>query len=180
MREGFFDNLLEMEKMPVNGTVMTYSSDNVVPDSANTASAWPTGNKTYNNGLGVFGDGTDCRWRQSGVNMANIDSLTDNPRIETLWEYLKRKYNYRTGIVTTSDVTDATPAGEAGHVAQRGTRSEISKQFIENPFLNNQPAFDVILGGGNNQFEAAYRLDKRDLIGEFRSKGFAYVTDAKG
>lgn len=180
MREGFFDNLLEMDKMPVNGTVMTYSSDNVVPDSANTASAWSTGNKTYNNGLGVFGDGTDCRWRQSGVNMANIDSLTDNPRIETLWEYLKRKYNYRTGIVTTSDVTDATPAGEAGHVAQRGTRSEISKQFIENPFLNNQPAFDVILGGGNNQFEAAYRLDKRDLIGEFRSKGFAYVTDAKG
>lgn len=180
MREGFFDNLLEMDKMPVNGTVMTYSSDNVVPDSANTASAWSTGNKTYNNGLGVFGDGTDCRWRQSGVNMANIDSIMDNPRIETLWEYLKRKFNYRTGIVTTSDVTDATPAGEAGHVAQRGARSEITKQFIENPFLNNQPAFDVILGGGNNQFEAAYRLDKRDLIGEFRAKGFAYVSDAKG
>lgn len=178
MREGFFDNLLEMDKMPVTGSVMTYSSDNVVPDSANTASAWSTGNKTFNNGLGVFADGTDCRWRQSGVSQANIDSLMDNPRIETLWEYLKRKYNYRTGIVSTADVTDATPAGEAGHVAQRGTRSEITKQFLENPFVNNQPAFDVILGGGNNQFEAAYRLDKRDLIGEFRTKGFSYVTTA--
>ncbi len=176
MREGIFDNLLEMDKMPVTGSVMTYSSDNVVPDSANTAAAWSIGNKTYNNALGVFADGTDCRWRQTGVNMANFESLTDNPRVETLWEYLKRKQNYRTGIVSTADVTDATPAGEGSHVAHRGTRNEVSRQFLENPFLNGLPAFDVILGGGHNQFQAAYRTDKRDLISEFRAKGYSYVS----
>lgn len=178
MREGFFDDLLEMDKMPVTGSVMTYSSDNVVPDSANTAFAWSAGNKTFNGALGVFADGTDCRWRLSGTNLANIDSITDNPRVETLWEYLRRKYNYRTGIVSTADVTDATPAGEGAHVAARATRSEVSRHYIENPFLNNQPAFDVIMGGGNDQFEATNRTDKRDLIGEFRSKGYAFVSSA--
>lgn len=178
LREGVFDNLLEMDKMPVTGSVMTYSSDNVVPDSANTAAAWSTGNKTFNGALGVFADGTDCRWRQTGVSMATMDTVIDNPRVETLWEYLKRKYNYRTGIVSTADVTDATPAGEGSHVAQRGTRNEVSKSFIENPFLGGQPVFDVILGGGTNQFQAAYRTDKRDLIGEFQAKGYTYVASS--
>lgn len=178
MREGFFDNLLEMDKMPVSGTVMTYSSDNVVPDSANTAAAWSTGNKTFNGAMGVFADGTDCRWRLSGTNLANLESITDNPRVETLWEYLRRKYNYRTGIVSTADVTDATPAGEAAHVAARAARSEVSRQFIANPFLNGEPAFDVILGGGNDQFEATNRTDRRDLIGEFKAKGYAFATSA--
>src|SRR5580765_2288966 len=47
LREGFFDNLLEMDKMPVSGMSMTYGSDSVVPDSANTGTNWATGNKTF-------------------------------------------------------------------------------------------------------------------------------------
>ena len=31
-REGFFDDLLEMDKMPVSGMSMTYASDSVVPE----------------------------------------------------------------------------------------------------------------------------------------------------
>ncbi len=57
-------------------------------------------------------------------------------------------------------------------------RAEITKQFIENPFTGGQPAFDVILGGGNNQFQAEYRLDKRDLLAEFQTKGFRFLTTA--
>lgn len=49
-REGIFDNLLEMDKMPVSGMSMTYASDSVVPDSANTGAAWATGSKTFVNG----------------------------------------------------------------------------------------------------------------------------------
>ena len=44
--------------------------------------------------------------------------------------------------------------------------------------LNNQPAFDVILGGGADPFTAAGRTDKRNLIGEFGGKGYRYVTTA--
>ena len=50
----------------------------------------------------------------------------DNPRVETLWEYLKRRYGYKTGIVTTADVTDATPAGAGGHTITRALGYDIA------------------------------------------------------
>lgn len=178
LRGGYFDNLLEMDKMPVSGMAMTYASDRVVPDSANTASTWSNGNKIFYNALNVLEDGSDCYWRAAGRNSATLAAMTDNPRLETLWEYLKRKHNYRAGIVTTADVTDATPAGEGAHVAHREARAEISRQYINNPFLGGRPIFDVILGGGMEQFEADKRADGRNLINEFRSLGYQYVTGA--
>jgi alkaline phosphatase len=178
LREGFFDNLLEMDKLPITGLVMTHSLDRVVPDSANTAAAWSTGNKIHTNGLGVFPDGTDCAWRIGGANASTLPSMLDNPRVETLWEYLKRRYNYRTGIVSTADIADATPAGEAAHTAFRQTRFEVIRQYFENPMLNGRPAFDVILGGGLDQFLPNVRRDGRDMVQEFRRAGFHYVTTA--
>lgn len=178
MREGFFDDLLEMDKMPVSGMVMTYGSDRVIPDSANTASAWATGNKTFESALNIFGDGTDCAWRAAGVNAATLATAMDNPRIETLWEYLKRKYNYRTGIVTTAYVTDATPAGEGSHVAQRGYRYEVARQYLESPMFGGAPMFDVIMGGGREEFDPDVRADKRDLVAEFQQKRFRFVSTA--
>ena len=177
-REGIFDNLLEMDKMPASGMVMTYSSDRVVPDSANTASAWSTGNKTFTSGMGGFEDGTDCRWRLGGVNAANYDSLIDNPKVETLWEYLKRRFNYRTGVVSTAYLCDATPAGEGSHVASRQTRFEVARQYFENPFLGGKPVYDVALGGGWDEFHPSARPDKRDLVAEFQSAGYTFVSNA--
>ncbi|HEY1122102.1 MAG TPA: alkaline phosphatase, partial [Haloferula sp.] len=78
-REGFFDDLLEMDRMPYLGSVMTHSLNALVPDSANTASAWATGNKTVNGALNAFPDNND--WRQTST------AHLDNPRIETLWSY---------------------------------------------------------------------------------------------
>ena len=176
LREGYFDDLQEMDKMPVSGMVMTYGSDRVIPDSANTASAWSTGNKTFESALSIFGDGTDCAWRAAGVNAATLASAMDNPRVETLWEYMKRKYNYKTGIVTTAYVTDATPAGEGSHVAQRGYRYEVARQYLESPLFNNAPMFDVIMGGGREEFDSDIRADKRDLVAEFQGKGFKFVS----
>ena len=46
--------------------------------------------------------------------------------------------------------------------------------------LNNQPAFDVIFGGGIDQFSAAGRKDGRNLIQEFQDRGFRYVNSASG
>jgi alkaline phosphatase len=176
-REGFFDKLLEMDQMPVSGMVMTYASDRLVPDSANTASAWAMGNKTFDGALNVFGDGTDCQWR-AVMNMATLPSMLDNPRVETLWEYMKRKYSYRTGIVTNTYITDATPAAEGSHTAARESRFEIARQFLENPFLGGRPAFDVLLGGGKEDFDPDIRTDGRDLVAEFENAGFSFVSTA--
>lgn len=178
-REGFFDDLLEMDKMPVTGMSMTYGSDSIVPDSANTGTAWATGNKSFLNAVNTFSDGNDCRWRFNGLqNASTLGFITDNPRVENLWQYLKRRYQYRTGIVTTAAVTDATPAVEGAYVGFRQARLEIARQFRENPMLSGRPAFDVIFGGGADPFTAAGRPDGRDLIGEFRSLGYRYVTTA--
>ena len=98
--------------------------------------------------------------------------------MENLWQYLKRRFNYRTGIVTTAAVTDATPAVEGAYIGYRQARLEIARQYRENPMLNGRPAFDVILGGGTDPFTAAGRTDKRDLIAEFQSLGYRYVTNA--
>jgi len=179
LREGFFDNLLEMDKMPVSGMSMTYGSDSVVPDSANTGSSWATGNKTFLASVNSLADGTDCKWRLNGqTNATTLPFMLDNPRVENLWQYLKRRFGYRTGIVTTADVTDATPAVEGSYSAYRQSRAEIAQQYLENPMLNKQPAFDVIFGGGIDQFVAAGRKDGRNLVQEFQDRGFRYVTTA--
>lgn len=178
-REGFFDNLLEMDRMPVSGMSMTYGTDSIVPDSANTGTAWATGNKSFLNAVNSLGDGTDCKWRFTGLtNAATLQYITDNPRVENLWQYLKRRYGYRAGIVTTAAVTDATPAVEGAYVGYRQARLEIARQYRENPMLAGAPAFDVILGGGTDPFTAAGRTDRRDLIAEFRSLGYRYITTA--
>jgi alkaline phosphatase len=78
LREGFFDQLLEMDKMPVSGMSMTYGSDSVVPDSANTGTSWASGNKSFLNAVNVFADGTDCRWRFTGqTNLTTLPFILD-------------------------------------------------------------------------------------------------------
>ena len=50
-----------------------------------------------------------------------------------------------TGLVTTSQVTDATPAAYGAHVSDRAEQSEIARQYLEGA---SKP--DVILGGGED------------------------------
>ncbi len=175
-REGFFDELLQMDQLPVTGMVMTYALDRVVPDSANTASAWSTGNKTIDGALGVFPDNTDSRFDPAAVQATKHFAL-DNPRVETLWEYLKRRYGYKTGIVTTADVTDATPAGAGGHTITRSLGYDIARQYVDGVFTSG-PTFDVIMGGGKERFVTRTEEnsgDTRNLAAELQSLGYTYV-----
>src|SRR5215831_9378549 len=153
LREGFFDRWLEMDQMPVTGLVMTYGFANLVPDSAETSTHWSTGNKPLTGMLSSFPDGTDCEWR-NGSSRNPLAAITDNPRIESFLEYLKRLHHYRTGNVSTAFIADATPAGQGSHVATRGATFEIARQYLENPMLDGAPAFDVLLGGGEEDFDA--------------------------
>lgn len=176
-REGWFDDLQQMDKMPVTGMSMTYSLENIVPDSANTASAWASGNKTINGSVNVFPDNNDFRYNSSNQ-QATKQYVLDNPRVETLWQYLKRRFGYKTGIVTTSDVTDATPAGEGGHTLLRGLSYDIARQYVDGS-INQGNQFDVIMGGGLERFNARTATnsgDTRNLVAEMQSSGYSYVT----
>jgi alkaline phosphatase len=154
---------------------MHHSLDKVIPDSAPTATALATGNKTFDGGLSVFPDGTDCAFG-SAATAATLKYALDNPRIETIAEYLKRRFGYRVGLVTTASVADATPAAFGAHTGDRDTAFEVVRQYLENPFLNGQPAPDVLMGGGGESFNPALRPDKRDLLAEFNAKGYTIIT----
>ena len=177
-REGFFDELQQMDRMPVSGMVMTYALDRIVPDSANTATAWASGNKTTDGSLNTFPDNNDFRFNPANIQGTKQYAL-DNPRVETLWEYLKRLHNYKTGIVSTADITDATPAGQGGHTITRTLGYDIARQYVDGVFTSG-PTFDVILGGGKERFEARTATnsgDTRNLSTELQAKGFAIVGD---
>lgn len=177
-REGWFDELQQMDQMPVTGISMTYSLENIVPDSANTGSAWATGNKTINGAVNVFPDNNDFRY--NSVNQqATKQYALDNPRVETLWQYLKRRYNYKTGIVTTSDVADATPAAEGGHAITRSLLKDITKQYVDGS-INQGNQFDVIMGGGLEHFNSrttANSGDTRNLLTELTGAGYTSVAN---
>ncbi|PYJ08123.1 MAG: hypothetical protein DMF06_13725 [Verrucomicrobia bacterium] len=179
-REGFFDDLQEMDSMPVSGMVMTYAQDRVVPDSANTATAWASGSKTVDGTLNVFPDNNDFKVNTSAATLQSTKRFAlDNPRIETLWQYLKRLHGYKTGIVTTADVTDATPGGEGGYSLLRALTFDIARQYVDGVWTNG-PEFDVILGGGMEHFNkrnATNSGDTRDLTADLQGLGFTYVTN---
>ncbi|MFD6066705.1 MULTISPECIES: alkaline phosphatase [Amycolatopsis] len=115
---------LAMDGLAVTGLVRTSSADpdEIVTDSAAAATALATGHKTRNGAVGV-------------------DSL--GRPLETILERAKRA-GKSTGLVTTAQVTGASPAAFAAHVPSRDAQSDIAKQYIE----NSRP--DVLLGGGED------------------------------
>jgi alkaline phosphatase len=135
------DGELAMDQLRYAGSTHTDSKDpdEAVTDSAASATAFATGVRTYNGAVSVDVDGTPVR------------SLLEDAR----------DLRKATGLVTTAQVTDATPAAFGSHVPDRGTQTEIARQFLE----VTKP--DVILGGGEDWWyptgdEGAYPDDPAD------------------
>ncbi len=129
---------LAMDTFPVTGMVKTSSLNSVVTDSAPGMTSYVSGNKNNNNEEGVFPDDT-------------IEAF-DNPRIEYLSEYLHRTQGKALGLVTTADVFDATPAGNAVHTSSRGAGTGIVDQFLDDRKLTG---LTVLMGGGRKWFVPA-------------------------
>ncbi len=164
--EGRANGLLAMDTMPVTGQVMTPSFNALITDSAPGMSAYATGNKANNNHEGVFPDNTD------GDNF-------DNPRVEYIGAFLRRTRGagFNVGLVTTADVTDATPAANAVHTAQRDASAEIAAALFDQREING---VTVLLGGGRRHFEpvstASSRKDGRTLTSEYRQAGYHVIS----
>ena len=139
-------NGLAMDSFPVTGQVKTASLNSIVTDSSPGMTAYVLGNKNDNNEEGVFPDDTT--------------SPFDNPRIEYLSEYLHRKQNKALGIVTTADVFDSTPAGNAIHTSSRSAGTGIVDQFLDDRKLTG---LSVLMGGGRKWFLPA------ETVGSARS-----------
>ncbi|WP_378953008.1 alkaline phosphatase [Pelosinus sp. sgz500959] len=160
--EGRYNDLLEMEKMSNLALITTSGSDSLVTDSANSASAYATGQKGAVNAMGVYANSTKDPF--------------DDPKVENIIELAKRTRGMATGIVSTANITDATPAAMLAH-----TRKRSEQNFIAQEMLNPLHRPDVILGGGSRHFlpksvPGSKRSDDRNLIEEFKQQGYKLAT----
>ncbi|MBS4913903.1 MAG: alkaline phosphatase [Veillonella sp.] len=161
LSDGKFNDVLNMEKMPNMALITTSGYDSIVTDSANSASAYNTGNKSVVNAMGVYENSTP-------------DPL-DDPKVETIAEMVSRSKGMSYGMVTTAAVTDATPAAVTAH-----TRRRAEQNYIANDFINrtNPPA--VVMGGGAQFFlpldtPGSKRKDNINVIQEFKDKGYQFA-----
>ena len=173
------ENWLSFERFPHLALVKTYNVDAQVPDSAGTMTALVTGHKTR---AGVLSVGPE-------VPRGDCAAMPGR-ELTTLLEEAERQ-GYATGIVTTTDITHATPAATYAHSpdrgwqvdaalppAARGKCMDIASQFVALPAGDG---VDVALGGGRAMFTpsdvpdpedpdaAGYRQDGRNLAAEWQA-----------
>jgi alkaline phosphatase len=158
--EGKAFGKLAIDDMPQMALVATAGSDSIITDSANSASAYATGHKAAVNAMGVYADRTP-------------DPL-DDPKVETITSLVKRRLGMAVGIVTNTEVEDATPAAMVAHTRRRSEYDRIVEQFFA-----AKP--DVIMGGGRANFlprsaEGSKRRDESDFVGQFRDAGYSVAS----
>ncbi len=142
----------QLERLGNEGTVglvRTGAHDSPLTDSASSATTLATGVQTLNGAIGVGPDGK---------------------RLTTCLEDAVRT-GRKTGLVTSTRITHATPASFAAHVPSRREEPEIARQLIEESSVN------VMLGGGSRFFEMQVHGGGVSLMETAREKGFAVVTD---
>ena len=163
------------------GASRTRSTDSLVTDSAAGATAYATGHRTYNHVVGEVpvGDGGDVDFTGEGrpSGFANATSREVRP-VGTIVEGAQLA-GMRTGVVTTTRVTHATPASFSSHVADRDDETEIALEQVYSLDLN------VILGGGASRFLSkdafpgrSARDDSRDLVADAEHRGYAIAHSA--
>jgi alkaline phosphatase len=152
---------LAIDDMPHMALVATAGSDSIITDSANSASAYATGHKSAVNAMGVYADRTK-------------DPL-DDPKVETIASLVKRRLNMAVGIVSNTEIQDATPAAMVAHTRRRAEYDQIVEQYFA-----ARP--DVLLGGGSANFlpkaASGKRKDDVDYIARFKEAGYPYATTA--
>jgi len=158
--EGKYHGGLAMDAMTNMALLGTAGVDSIITDSANSASAYTTGHKSSVNALGVYADRTP-------------DTL-DDPRVETLTSLVKRAANMAVGVVTNTEVEDATPAAMVAHTRRRSDYDPIVGMFHDS-------GVDVLMGGGAAHFlpksaPGSRRKDDVDYVAKFRAAGYSIVT----
>lgn len=160
MTEGKANGRLNMDDVPPVAFIGTSATDAIATDSANTMSAYMTGHKTAVNAIGVYADRTS--------------SSTDDPKVETLAEALRRQTKKSIGIVSTAELQDATPAAVVAHTRKRGDKAEINGMLFD-----MKP--EVVLGGGSAYFlpqatPGSKRKDDKDYVAMFKEAGYTLAT----
>jgi alkaline phosphatase len=142
--------LYESDRDYHRGLMDMASLDNPVTDSAAAASSWGCGHRIIN------------------------DAVNWGPNDEALKPVcaIFRDAGKATGLVTTTRITHATPAGFSANVPARGMEDEIAFQYSERNY-------DILMGGGGRHFSAGQREDGEDLYNKFQNNGYNVVENKK-
>lgn len=172
------DGRLNLDKFPLTGAYTTYAvhadgTPDYVTDSAASGTGWATGHKTVNGRISKT-PGTD-------------------KAVPTVLE-LAQKNGYATGSVTTSELTDATPAVLASHATDRSCQgpADMAKcpadtiaaggpGSIAEQSVNHK--VDVLLGGGKARFDQKVTdgtFKGMTVTEQARKLGYQVVTDDAG
>jgi alkaline phosphatase len=124
------------------------SLNSPVTDSAAAASSWGCGHRIINDAV---------NWSPDDEPLKPICAIF-------------RDAGKATGLVTTTRITHATPAGFSANVPARGMEDEIAKQYSERNY-------DILMGGGDRHFSAGSREDGEDLYATFEGNGYTVVKN---
>ena len=138
------DHPLNMEQFPYTGFSITYSANNYVTDSGAGGTAIACGIKANNYSVGMTPDSIAV---PSIIEIAHLNGLA-------------------TGVVSTSALTDATPASFVAHNMDRFNSEAIAEEFLKG-------SVDVFLGGGEDYFRN--RKDEKDLTADLQKQGYDVV-----
>ncbi|MDR7130031.1 alkaline phosphatase [Algoriphagus sp. 4150] len=117
------DNQLSLTQLKNMGLVKTQAADDFTTDSAAGATAFATGEKTNNRALGVDTEGRP---------LSNLPDILD-------------EYGFSSGIITTDQLTGATPAAFYAHHPERDDSDQIAAYLPESKL-------DLFIGGGGDKF----------------------------
>ncbi len=124
------------------GFSITYSADSYITDSAAGGTAMATGKKTNN--------------RYVGVDSTGIHHHPSIPEII-------RASGIRSALISSGDITDATPAAFYAKQPERAWSEAIARDFLTNPV-------DILIGGGYVHFTK--RSDDQNLLQGLQQNGY--------
>lgn len=133
---------LNMDNFPVTGLSRTYSADNLITDSGAGGTALAAGQKTGNNHVGT--------------------DINGEPLYSML--YKAHGLGWKTGVVTTCHLADATPVDFCCHNVHRYNTDDIIADYLNCDV-------DYIAGGGYDYFGPG-REDGRIIADEMAAKGY--------
>ncbi|XP_030370635.1 alkaline phosphatase 4 [Scaptodrosophila lebanonensis] len=159
LKTGFGEEtMLSFDEFPNTGLAKTYNVDKQVPDSAGTATAIFTGVKSDYGAIGM-----DTTRSETNATQGQLESIMD-------WAQREGK---RTGVVTTTRITHATPAATYARIYHRdwecdtevpqqsvGIHADIARQLVERAPGNK---FNVVLGGGLSPMGALNQSEVRTV-----------------
>mgnify|MGYP003291727599 CR=1 FL=1 len=137
------DKQLTMYTMPYVGLSITYCANKEVTDSGAGGTAIAIGEKALYGSIG-------------------LDS-NSQPRASLL-KIAKNSFK-STAIITSCDVTHATPASFVANVKDRNQQDEIALSFIKENI-------DIVIGGGRDRFDCTKRKDKLNLLDSLIAKKY--------